>query len=1411
VGRSCPTTTTLTVTVGTTDVTSVVAGTVVMLTATVVSGATPVNPGQVKFCVATAAHCEDSALLATTQLTTAGVAAFKFRPGIGSHSYQAVFVGTKSYAKSSSTTSALTVTGKYQTTTTITSSGSVGDYTLTATVVGVGSRSVSPTGAISFLDTTNGNASIGKAALGTATLGQTFAMVGFSGAGYSFRPLRIAVGDFNGDGIPDFASADYVNNTVSVGLGNGDGTFTLSSMTGVGNSPLSLVAGDFNSDGVLDLATSNVGDNTVTILLGNGDGTFTAKATLSVGDIGDNPSPIAVGDFNGDGVPDLAVSTGTVLLGNGDGTFTATSKPFVGSGAIAVDDFNGDGILDLALQNGTVLLGNGDGTFTVKATLPVVGNDPLVTGDFNGDGIPDLATANFNSNTVTLLLGIGDGTFTAGPTLNLPPEPNFLAVGDFNGDGVLDLAVVGPGDLTILLSQITETATASLSSAAVSGGELHQIRASYPGDANYQTGMSGTVDLLAKKIATTLQLTPSANPSIAGNLVVLTATLNPYSLASFTTDGETVTFYNGVTALGTGTLSSGIAYQYLSSPPAGTDTLTASYSGDANFSVASGTVVQTVSQVATTLNLSSSTNPSIAGSQITLTATLNPYATSNPYDEPILTTDGETVTFYSGGKSIGIGALSSGVATLNINPLLGGSYTLRATYPGDTNFTASNSPSNTWFTPTLQLSSSTNTSIFGNQVTLTATLSPYSLTGSSTNGETVTFYNGGTSIGTGTLSSGVATVKVTSLPPGTDELRATYAGDSDFFGTTSSTLVQTVTTATLPAYVVTVNTDTTSGVPSNCTGAGSANCSLRDALAAASSTGTRVITFDPKVFASPQTITLGSGGGLTIPSNTTIYIAGPTAGSGAALKNLVTVSGGGPVFTVNSENAAISGLTITGGNANNGGGILNSGVLTVSDSTISGNLANGGVDGGAYGGGIANLGTLTLINCSVVGNSAPAGGPNGAGLGGGIYNQGTLTIINSSVVGNNASGTAYGSPSDVSVFGGGIYGGVTTGTNNIISGNNTSYTNTNNGSEDDCDSGSCGTNGVAGNVIGVAGLLAPFGNYGGPTPTMPPLPGSPAICAGIVADISPGVTTDQRGFPRTTTYGVNPPCVDSGAVQTNYSLAFSTQPPEVVAPNTSFKVGVHLSESGKPFPVSGISIPLALGAGSTGSLSGGSAATGNTGSAVYSSLQVSAQGFPDTLVATLPLTASGITPAVSATATSTAFDVIQNGSPTATPAFSPSPASDASPVLTITDATPHATFYYSTDGSTPTTSSNVYTKPIVFYHSGTFTVKAIAVASGFAPSAVATFSYTIEPQVATPALSLTSGTYAPNTSLTITDATPGAVIHYSTDGSTPTASSDVYTKPIVFYHQGTFTVKAIAVASGYRNSTAATGVYTIGP
>jgi len=532
---AAPTATSLTVTNAGNDVTSVAAGTVVTLTATVVSGTTPVNPGQVKFCVATAKYCEDSALLATAQLTTSGIATYKFRPDVGSHSYQAVFVGTGNYAKSSSTAAGLTITqaGTYPTTATIAASGSSGDYTLTATVVGLGSLTVSPTGEVSFLDTTNGNASLGSAALETAVSGRTFTAGSTPGVGAD--PVSIAMGDFNGDGIPDLATLDSNDSTMTVLLGNGDGSFTIMSSSNVGSFPQSIAVGDFNGDGILDLAISDSGSRNLTILLGNGDGTFTFKSSPLAGN---GPTFIAVGDFNGDGIPDLATAE------NDDGTVK-------------------------------VLLGNGDGTFSSGYVIDLGHGFPyaMVVGDFNGDGITDLATANSGDNTVTVLLGKGDGSFPTQSSLDVGSKPGAITVADFDGTGLPGLATANSGDntVTVLLNELTETATATLNNVSVSGAETHVVVASYPSDAHFSGSISDTLALTTSQTPTTLQLTSNINPSSVGSPIILTAVLAPSSSINSTTNGETVTFYNNGVSVGTGTLSSGVArcssLRCLSGPP----------------------------------------------------------------------------------------------------------------------------------------------------------------------------------------------------------------------------------------------------------------------------------------------------------------------------------------------------------------------------------------------------------------------------------------------------------------------------------------------------------------------------------------------------------------------------------------------------------------------------------------------------------------------------------------------------------------------------------------------------------------------------------------------------------------------------------------------------------------------------
>src|SRR5216684_615045 len=152
-------------------------------------------------------------------------------------------------------------------------------------------------------------------------------------------PLSVAVGDFNRDGLPDLAVANASSQDVSVLLGNGDGTFQTARNFATGPRPVSVVVGDFNGDGVEDLAVAYRGSvrpvvpGGVSVLLGSGDGSFQAAQIFAEGSLS---TSVAVGDFNGDEVLDLAVASAVsndvwVLLGNGDGSFQAAQIFAAGS------------------------------------------------------------------------------------------------------------------------------------------------------------------------------------------------------------------------------------------------------------------------------------------------------------------------------------------------------------------------------------------------------------------------------------------------------------------------------------------------------------------------------------------------------------------------------------------------------------------------------------------------------------------------------------------------------------------------------------------------------------------------------------------------------------------------------------------------------------------------------------------------------------------------------------------------------------------------------------------------------------------------------------------------------------------------------------------------------------------------
>jgi len=265
-------------------------------------------------------------------------------------------------------------------------------------------------------------------------------------------PTWVAAGDFNGDKKLDLVVTNGTDNTLSVLLGNGDGTFQKKVDYPADTSLWAVAVADFNGDSKQDLVVASSSDG---LLLGNGDGMFRAMVPLSTGMAHDYA--VAVGDLNGDGKPDLVFVdgyTGGVLLGNGDGTFLPGADPGwdeLYPFSVAMGDFNADGKLDVVLSgdnhgSGWVIpvAGNGDGTLAYVTKLYEVVGIELGSGvalsDFNGDGKQDIVTG---SGASAILSGNGDGTFQA-PTefATAAGIPMALAVADFNSDGKPDLAIV---------------------------------------------------------------------------------------------------------------------------------------------------------------------------------------------------------------------------------------------------------------------------------------------------------------------------------------------------------------------------------------------------------------------------------------------------------------------------------------------------------------------------------------------------------------------------------------------------------------------------------------------------------------------------------------------------------------------------------------------------------------------------------------------------------------------------------------------------------------------------------------------------------------------------------------------------------------------------------------------------------
>ena len=768
-GAQSATSTTLSITSGSNTVTTVPSGAAITLTASVTTGSSNLSNGQVLFCDLTLnSVCDPLHAFGSAQLTGVGSASLKWIPGPGAHSYKAFFTGINSVAASSSDVSALTVTGTQATVTTLSQSGSAGHYSLTATVTGQGP--VAPSGSVSFQDTTSNIAPVGAAVLAPSQ--STLTAGTAQSTSITSVPRYFAVGDFNGDGKLDIAATNSSSNTVTVLLGNGDGTFSnnLPAMP-TGSQPGSIVTADFNGDGKLDLAIANTSSSSITIYLGNGDGTFTASQLSP--QTGSYAAGMVTGDFNNDGNVDLAVTDQgtshlTVLLGHGDGTFTAASS--VGtityySQYIAVGDFNGDGNLDLALSNtnnGTVgiLLGNGDGTFTTASTITSNNPEALAVGDFNGDGIQDLAVSNYYFGTVTILFGKGDGTFLASPSpVQTGYYPLSIAVTDLNHDGVQDLVVSSSysGNLSTFLGK---------------------------GDGTFATAVTTAIVNPAQSFAVG-DFTADGIPDIAvGISFPNTISVLPIQLAQVAKATA-----NNVSPIGTGTHA-----------------VDASYPGDTSFAASVSTTVPLTAQVGTPIV---TVNPS--ATTIATTDTLSAaVSVSGGTGNPVPT---GSVVLSSGSYSSGSTALVGGNATISVpaGTLNAGNDQLTVSYTPDagssvnyTSASGSGSVSVVKASPSVTVSTASSSFTTAQTVSVSVALGG---TGTLTATGSVTLVSGSYTSPAATVSNGSATITVPagSLPPGTNPLNVTYSPDvpgSALYSGATGNKVITITRAT-PSVTVT--------------------------------------------------------------------------------------------------------------------------------------------------------------------------------------------------------------------------------------------------------------------------------------------------------------------------------------------------------------------------------------------------------------------------------------------------------------------------------------------------------------------------------------------------------------------------------------------------------------------------------
>jgi MYXO-CTERM domain-containing protein len=651
---------------------------------------------------------------------------------------------------------------------------------LTATVTGTGTT---PTGTVTFLD---GGAPIGSATLngaGQATLTTSTLAVGshsltasYAGDGNfaasTSSPLSQVVGEAGTTttvtsssnpsvvGAPVTFSAQVV--PVAPGAGTPAGTVTFF------DGGTTLGSGTLGGSGIATLVASSltVGTHVITAAYA-GSASFLASTSGPLSQI-----------VNTDGVTATLTSSLNPSAYGASVTFTAT---------VTTDSTGGPPTGTVTFADGGTPIGsgalNGSGVATLTTTA-LSGGSHAMTAVYGGDvdhagGSSSALTQIVNVATSTTGITSSTNPSVFGQSISIVATVTSSAMGAAEPSGSVTFS---DGATTLGTAMLDAFGVATFPTSQLAVG-THMLVAVYAGDSNYASSASTAMSQVVGQASTATVVSSSSNPASIGTAVTFSTAVAAVAPGSGTPTG-TVTFFDGTTTLGTGTLNGmGVATIMTSALTSGSHSITAAYAGDSSFLAStSAALSQEISSVAATVTLAAMPSPTTYGAAEALAATV----------KGSQGTPTGSVTFANGTTSLGMAMLdSSGAATVSTSSLPAGSLTLTASYGGDGTYTMASATTMLMVdkaATVTKLASSANPAAGGASVTFTATVTSGAtgFTGS------VAFTDGTTMLGTAPLMAGAATFSTKTLGEGGHMISATYSGDGNFNGSTSSALTETI-------------------------------------------------------------------------------------------------------------------------------------------------------------------------------------------------------------------------------------------------------------------------------------------------------------------------------------------------------------------------------------------------------------------------------------------------------------------------------------------------------------------------------------------------------------------------------------------------------------------------------------------